>query len=113
MHKITEEQGLENVIKVNCYLDKILIEFTGSGFGEKCKIIYFQKEEFNCVEDYKLYWNALAQALKMERLCCRYEIPDNFTYSEWNQMFNQWENRLRSQYSVSGFLIGTIGLTKT
>lgn len=95
--------------KINCYPDKILIEYCNSQIGEKAETVIFADEGFDqylSVEDCRLFWHALAKATDMEEAVCRYEIPDSIPYPEWNAIVDERGKRLQSKYHVSGLLVG-------
>ena len=109
--KVEATKAYGAIKKINCYPDKIVIEYCGSQLGEKVNIVSFSNEGFDqnlSVEDCRLYWRALAQAAGMEESICRYQIPYTIPYSEWNEIVDKRQNRIQAQYHVSGFLIGDI-----
>lgn len=109
--KVNEIRSIGRVLQVNCYPDKIVIEYSTDDSGEKAKFVYFDKEycalDIDSLRQYFVYLN---KKFSMEEGCCRYKIPDVFTYQEWNKMFDEWQNRLMLQYSVSGLLIGRFSI---
>lgn len=109
--KVEATKAYGVIKKINCYPDKILIEYCNSQIGEKAETVIFAEEGFDqylSVEDCRLFWHALAKATDMEEAVCRYEIPDSIPYPEWNVIVDERGKRLQLKYHVSVFLVGDI-----